>query len=60
MEKVIKKQVILMKSSWMENLGNGKFAFHSLPLETQMAPVYGIYPMDINDDGYITRMFIIM
>jgi hypothetical protein len=53
MEKVIKKQVILMKSSWMENLGNGKFAFHSLPLETQMAPVYGIYPMDINDDGYI-------
>ena len=53
MENVVKKQVILMKSSWIENLGNGKFTLHSLPLESQMAPVYGIQPMDMNGDGYI-------
>ena len=53
MENVVKKQVILMKSSWIENLGNGKFTLHSLPLETQMAPIYAILPMDINADGYI-------
>lgn len=53
MENVVKKQVILMKSSWIENLGNGKFTLHSLPLESQMAPVYGIQPMDMNGDGYM-------
>ena len=40
-----------MKSSWIENLGNGQFKMHQLPVEAQFAPVYGILPQDFNEDG---------
>lgn len=40
-----------MKSSWIENLGDGQFAVHALPVEAQMAPVYGILPFDIDANG---------
>jgi hypothetical protein len=38
-------------SSYMENLGNGKFELKALPQITQYAPVNGIQTDDINDDG---------
>lgn len=40
-----------MKSSVIENLGNGQFAIKSLPVEAQLAPLYGILPKDVNNDG---------
>ncbi len=38
-------------SSYIENLGNGKFIKKNLPAEAQFAPVYGMITGDYNDDG---------
>lgn len=38
-------------SSWIENLGNGQYTVHPLPLEAQLAPVFGILATDLNEDG---------
>jgi hypothetical protein len=40
-----------MKSVWIENLGAGNFTLHELPMEAQMAPLYGIQSSDVNHDG---------
>jgi hypothetical protein len=40
-----------MQSSYIENMGNGKFSMTPLPLEAQMAPLYGMMAEDINGDG---------
>ena len=40
-----------MRSSFIENKGNGKFEIHPLPLQAQQAPVYGMLARDINGDG---------
>ncbi|MEM7372715.1 MAG: VCBS repeat-containing protein [Bacteroidota bacterium] len=42
-----------LSSSWVENLGNGTFALHPLPVEAQFAPVYAIQADDLNEDGWI-------
>jgi len=39
-------------SCWVENSGNGKFILHPLPIEAQMAPVFGILADDFNGDGF--------
>lgn len=39
-----------METSIIENLGNGAFKIHPLPLEIQYAPIYGIQLQDINND----------
>jgi len=41
-----------MKTSYIENLGNGSLDMNSLPLRAQVAPVYGILPGDFNHDGF--------
>ncbi|MGK7391676.1 MAG: VCBS repeat-containing protein [Candidatus Cyclobacteriaceae bacterium M2_1C_046] len=40
-----------MKSSWIENIGNGKFKMHALPAEAQFAPIFGMIADDIDQDG---------
>jgi hypothetical protein len=40
------------RTCWLENLGNGKFAKHVLPVEAQFAPVNAIVCADIDNDGY--------
>jgi hypothetical protein len=40
------------RSCWFENLGNGKFKKHVLPVEAQFAPVNSIICDDIDGDGY--------
>ncbi len=47
-----------MKSSWTENLGDGKFKVHSLPREAQMAPVYGILPIDFDRNGTLDLVLV--
>ncbi|MGB3800605.1 MAG: FG-GAP-like repeat-containing protein, partial [Lewinella sp.] len=41
-----------LKSAWIENLGNGDFALHALPRPAQMAPIFGMQALDVNQDGY--------
>jgi hypothetical protein len=38
-------------SSYVENLGSGKFKVTALPIESQVAPVNGIVAADVNGDG---------
>jgi hypothetical protein len=50
------KEALVLKAknfdtSYMENLGNGKFKLVPLPLQTQFSPIYGILTDDINNDG---------
>ncbi|MEM6763551.1 MAG: VCBS repeat-containing protein [Bacteroidota bacterium] len=40
-----------MATSYIENLGDGTFKMHKLPLEAQFAPVNGLITEDINRDG---------
>jgi len=39
------------ESSYMENLGNGKFSIKALPIEAQFAPIFGIITQDFDQDG---------
>ena len=41
-----------LKTTYLENLGNGKFRIKELPIEAQMAPVLGILVEDFNGDLY--------
>ena len=40
----------MFESSYLENLGKGKFAISAMPVETQFSPVYGMVVDDFNDD----------
>jgi hypothetical protein len=42
----------MLETCWWENQG-GKFVKHSLPFQSQIAPVYGIVIHDFNNDGNI-------
>ncbi len=39
------------ESAWIENLGNGTFRIHPLPIEAQISPVFGMLSGDYNSDG---------
>ena len=39
------------RSCWIENIGNGKFVMHALPMEAQFAPVNAIVCADMDGDG---------
>ncbi|MEM6799912.1 MAG: VCBS repeat-containing protein [Bacteroidota bacterium] len=41
------------QTSYIENLGNGKFAIHPLPMEAQWAPVYGMLVEDFDGDALL-------
>ncbi len=47
-----------LHTSYVENLGNGKFAIHELPLEAQVAPVNGINVGDFNNDDHLDVMLV--
>ena len=40
------------ENSWLENIGDGDFRMHALPMEMQTAPVYGMVTEDFNRDGH--------
>ncbi len=52
------KMLTHSKSSWIENLGNGKFKIHELPMEAQMAPVFGILPAHLDGDSLIDLLLV--
>ena len=45
-------------SSYIENLGNGKFNIKELPKEVQMAPLFGMSIEDVNEDGNLDVMLV--
>ncbi len=50
---VYKLQANNFASSYIENLGGGKFKMHPLPTMAQVAPLYGIVVDDFNQDGFL-------
>ncbi len=50
------KEAIILKANWtkssyIENLGSGKFAIKPLPIVAQMAPLFGTVAEDFDGDG---------
>ena len=41
------------ESSYLRNLGNGKFERSALPLQCQFAPLFGMLTGDYNNDGHL-------
>jgi len=41
----------VLESSYLQNMGNGKFQLRPLPPQTQYGPLFGILAEDINNDG---------
>jgi len=40
-----------LESAYVENKGNGTFAVHALPVQAQLAPVFGMVADDVDRDG---------
>lgn len=47
-----------LSSSYIENIGNGKFKMTALPTAAQLAPIYGILPYDVDQDGLLDIMLV--
>lgn len=47
-----------MRTSYIENKGNGKFMIRPLPLEAQEAPIFGMSADDINGDGHLDLLLV--
>lgn len=45
-------EVTYLQSAYMENLGQGNYKIHALPVEAQKSPVFGIVTSDVNADGH--------
>ncbi len=45
-------------SSYIENLGNGTFSIHKLPVLAQLGPINGIQVLDIDGDGNLDALLI--
>lgn len=47
-----------LTSSYIENKGNGQFALTPLPVEAQVAPIYGMVSEDIDQDGNLDLLLV--
>lgn len=45
-------------SSYIQNLGGGKFKLQALPTQAQFAPVYGMMSFDYNQDGNLDLLLV--
>lgn len=52
-EKASSRSVNFLQSSYIENLGKGRFSIHPLPASAQFAPIYGMSAADIDQDGHL-------
>jgi hypothetical protein len=50
------KDCQITASVWLENLGNGKFTMHTLPLEAQFTPINSVLTFDMDGDGNIDML----
>lgn len=51
-EDLIALKANYLRSAWIENLGDGGFVFHQLPAAAQLAPLFAVTTVDLNQDGY--------
>jgi len=47
-----------MSTSYIENLGDGKFSIMALPWQTQVAPVHAMLPYDVDKDGLLDVLMV--
>jgi enediyne biosynthesis protein E4 len=47
-----------LSSSYVENLGGGKFKISALPSSAQLAPIYGMLPYDVDKDGLLDLLMV--
>ncbi|MEY4904346.1 MAG: hypothetical protein RLZZ292_2161, partial [Bacteroidota bacterium] len=47
-----------LSSSYVENLGNGKFKITALPVQAQLAPIFGTLPYDYDQDGLLDVLMV--
>lgn len=47
-----------MRSCYIENTGNSKFVLQPLPMEAQIAPVFGSLANDFNGDGFLDVLLV--
>ncbi|PHN06792.1 CRTAC1 family protein [Flavilitoribacter nigricans] len=47
-----------MRTSYIENRGDGRFVMSPLPLAAQEAPVYGMISRDVNGDGHLDLLLV--
>jgi len=45
-------------NSYLENKGNGDFELRALPMEAQVAPVFGMLNEDVNNDGNLDMLMV--
>ena len=57
-ENAIVLQATEMRTSYIENLGNGKFTMEPLPIEAQEAPIYGMLCDDFDGDGNLDALLV--
>ena len=58
LEGAINYQANYMQSSYVENLGEGKFTIRPLPMEAQIAPLYGMLSRDVDQDGNLDLLLV--
>lgn len=51
-------QATEMRSSYIENKGNGQFAMTALSLEAQVAPVFGMMASDVDGDNHLDLLLV--
>lgn len=47
-----------LSSAYVENLGGGKFQVRALPTAAQLAPIYGMLPYDLDEDGLMDLLMV--
>ncbi len=47
-----------LESTYVENKGDGTFALHSLPIQAQFAPIFGMVAEDVDRDGNLDVMLV--
>ncbi|MBC3786574.1 VCBS repeat-containing protein [Spirosoma utsteinense] len=47
-----------LQSAYVENKGNGTFVLHPLPIEAQLAPIFGMIAEDVDRDGNLDIMLV--
>ena len=58
MKNALVLQATHFASSYIENLGNGKFKMTPLPIEAQFAPIFGMLGEDFDQDGNLDILLV--
>ncbi len=58
LETAVELEANHMESSYIENLGEGKFRVYKLPVQAQMAPVNGMVSTDVEGDGHLDVLLV--